>query len=198
MHTRRKCQWHRDRDAQIQTSGVWESVNESAASAASPDYVKFQGVIESAASAASPKAKSREGSSRGAPRSVVRTDTLEDTVSVKKNWHVLTRKLFLTRFDTFWHAESSYRWSFDIFLTRFETIWHFLTRFLTRFDAFWYFLTRFWHVLTRCQIFLTRDLFWRYLARVDTFQKPIVFLHVIHFVSIVCHVWTFSDTTRLG
>ena len=46
--------------------------NKSAASAASPDYVKFQAVIKSAASAASPKAKSREGSSRGAPRAVVR------------------------------------------------------------------------------------------------------------------------------
>ena len=51
--------------------GVWNAVrefaNKSAASAASPDYVKFQAVIKSAASAASPKAKSREGSSRGAP-----------------------------------------------------------------------------------------------------------------------------------
>ena len=42
-------------------------MNKSAASAASLDYVKFQAVIKSAASAASPKAKSREGSSRGAP-----------------------------------------------------------------------------------------------------------------------------------
>ena len=42
-------------------------MNKSAASAASPDYVKCQAVIKSAASAASPKAKSREGSSRGAP-----------------------------------------------------------------------------------------------------------------------------------
>ena len=40
------------------------AVNQSAASAASPDSVKFQAVIKSAASAASPKAKSREGSSR--------------------------------------------------------------------------------------------------------------------------------------
>ena len=31
----------------------WEAVNKSAASAASPDYVKFQAVIKSAASAAS-------------------------------------------------------------------------------------------------------------------------------------------------
>ena len=52
--------------------GVREFVNKSAASAASLDYVKFQAVIKSAASAASPKAKSREGSSRGAPRAVVR------------------------------------------------------------------------------------------------------------------------------
>ena len=44
-------------------------MNQSAASAASPDSVKFQAVIKSAASAASPKAKSREGSSRGAPGS---------------------------------------------------------------------------------------------------------------------------------
>ena len=35
------------------SSGVRESVNKSAASAASPDYVKFQAVIKSAASAAS-------------------------------------------------------------------------------------------------------------------------------------------------
>ena len=34
--------------------------------------IKFQAVIKSAASAASPKAKSREGSSRGAPQAVVR------------------------------------------------------------------------------------------------------------------------------
>ena len=52
--------------------GDREFVDKSAASAASPDYVKFQAVIKSAASAASPKAKSREGSSRGAPRAVVR------------------------------------------------------------------------------------------------------------------------------
>ena len=56
------------------SGAVQESVNKSAASAASPDSVKFQAVIKSAASAASPKAKSREGSSRGAPRSVARTD----------------------------------------------------------------------------------------------------------------------------
>ena len=37
-------------------------MNKSAASAASPDYVKFQAVIKSAASAASRKPKSREGS----------------------------------------------------------------------------------------------------------------------------------------
>ena len=53
---------------------VREFANKSAASAASLDSVKFQAMIKSAASAASPKAKSREGSSRGAPRSVVRTD----------------------------------------------------------------------------------------------------------------------------
>ena len=35
------------------TDGVRESANKSAASAASPDYVKFQAVIKSAASAAS-------------------------------------------------------------------------------------------------------------------------------------------------
>ena len=35
--------------------GVRESVNKSAASAASPDYVRFQAVIKSAASAASPR-----------------------------------------------------------------------------------------------------------------------------------------------
>ena len=40
-------------------------MNQSAASAASLDYVKFQAVIKSAASAASRKPKSREGSSRG-------------------------------------------------------------------------------------------------------------------------------------
>ena len=51
-------------------------MNKSAASAASPDYVKFQAVIKLAASAASPKAKSREGSSRGAPRFVVPSDLL--------------------------------------------------------------------------------------------------------------------------
>ena len=45
-----------------------EAVNQSAASAASPDSVKFQAVIKSAASAASRKPKSREGSSRGVPR----------------------------------------------------------------------------------------------------------------------------------
>ena len=40
------------------------AVNQSAASAASPDSVNFQAVIKSAASAASRKPKSREGSSR--------------------------------------------------------------------------------------------------------------------------------------
>ena len=45
-----------------------KAVNESAASAASLDYVEFQAVIKSAASAASRKRKSREGSSRGVPR----------------------------------------------------------------------------------------------------------------------------------
>ena len=38
------------------------------------DFVKFQAVIKSAASAASPKAKSREGSSRGAPDDGARWD----------------------------------------------------------------------------------------------------------------------------
>ena len=47
---------------------VRDSTNESAASAASLDYVKFQAVIKSAASAASRKPKSREGSSKGVPR----------------------------------------------------------------------------------------------------------------------------------
>ena len=47
---------------------VQESANESAASAAFPNYVKFQAMIKSAASAASRKPKSREGSSRGVPR----------------------------------------------------------------------------------------------------------------------------------
>ena len=41
------------------------AVNQLAASAASPDYVRFQAVIKSAASAASREPKSREGSSRG-------------------------------------------------------------------------------------------------------------------------------------
>ena len=54
--------------------GEKRAVNESAASEASRDCVKFQAVIKSAASAASPKAKSREGSSRGAPRAVARSD----------------------------------------------------------------------------------------------------------------------------
>ena len=44
---------------------VREFVNKSAASAASPDYVKFQAVIKSAASAASPKTSSREPRPRG-------------------------------------------------------------------------------------------------------------------------------------
>ena len=43
-------------------------MNKSAASAASPDYVKFQAVIKSAASAASRNPKSREGGSSGVPR----------------------------------------------------------------------------------------------------------------------------------
>ena len=47
---------------------VRESAIKSAASAASPDYVKFQAVIKPAASAASRKPKSRGPSSRGAPR----------------------------------------------------------------------------------------------------------------------------------
>ena len=45
--------------------GAGKAVNKSAASAASPDSVKFQAMIKSAASAASSKPKSREGSSRG-------------------------------------------------------------------------------------------------------------------------------------
>ena len=49
-------------------NAVREFANKSAASAASPDYVKFQAVIKSAASAASRKPKSKETSSRGAPR----------------------------------------------------------------------------------------------------------------------------------
>ena len=53
---------------------VREFVKKSAASAASLDYVKFQAVIKSAASAALPKAKSREGSSRGAPDDGARWD----------------------------------------------------------------------------------------------------------------------------
>ena len=49
-------------------AAVRESVNKSAVSAASPDYVNFQAVIKSAASAASPKAKSKKPKPRGAPR----------------------------------------------------------------------------------------------------------------------------------
>ena len=45
----------------------WGAVNKSAASAASPNSVKFQAVIKLAASAASPKTKSREPRPRGAP-----------------------------------------------------------------------------------------------------------------------------------
>ena len=59
---------------QDEYDAVREAANKSAASAVSMDYVNFQAVIRLAASAASPKAKSREGRSRGAPRSVVRTD----------------------------------------------------------------------------------------------------------------------------
>ena len=44
--------------------GGGKAANKSAASAASPDFVRFQAVIKSAASAASRKPKSREGSSR--------------------------------------------------------------------------------------------------------------------------------------
>ena len=55
-------------------NAVREFANKSAASAASLVYVKFQAVIKSAASAASPKAKSREGSSRGAPGDGARWD----------------------------------------------------------------------------------------------------------------------------
>ena len=45
---------------------VREFANKSAASAASPDYVKFQAVIKSAASAASRKTKNQGPRSRGA------------------------------------------------------------------------------------------------------------------------------------
>ena len=45
-----------------------EAVNQSAASAASPDSVKFQAVIKSAASAASRKTKNQGPRSRGAHR----------------------------------------------------------------------------------------------------------------------------------
>ena len=48
--------------------GGGKAVNKSAASAASPDSVKFQAVIKSAASAASPKAKSRKARPRGLER----------------------------------------------------------------------------------------------------------------------------------
>ena len=46
-------------------------MNKSAASAASPDSVKFQAVIKSAASAASRKPKSKGPRSRGAPGRIV-------------------------------------------------------------------------------------------------------------------------------
>ena len=49
------------------TLAVRESANKSAASAASPDYVKFQAVIKSAASAAPQKSKSRKPRPRGVP-----------------------------------------------------------------------------------------------------------------------------------
>ena len=55
-------------DCLLARCAVRESVNKPAASAASPDYVKFQAVIKSAASAVSRKPKSRGPSSRGAPR----------------------------------------------------------------------------------------------------------------------------------
>ena len=45
--------------------GAGEAAKKPAASAASPDSIKFQAVIKLAASAASRKPKSREGSSRG-------------------------------------------------------------------------------------------------------------------------------------
>ena len=51
----------------VALTAVREFVNKSAASAASPDYVKFQAVIKSAASPASREPKSRGLSSRGAP-----------------------------------------------------------------------------------------------------------------------------------
>ena len=54
----------RNNQLRAQPSGEMHE-NKSAASAASPDFVKFQAVIKSAASAASRKPKSREGSSRG-------------------------------------------------------------------------------------------------------------------------------------
>ena len=50
----------------LQSFGIRESADNSAASAASPDYVKCQAVIKSAASAASPKTKSREPRPSGA------------------------------------------------------------------------------------------------------------------------------------
>ena len=45
-----------------------EAMNQSAASAASPDYVKFQAVIKSAASAASRKPKIKETKIQGSAR----------------------------------------------------------------------------------------------------------------------------------
>ena len=51
---------------------VRESTNKSAASAASPDSVKFQAVIKSAASAASRKAKKSGTKIRGSPRTTAR------------------------------------------------------------------------------------------------------------------------------
>ena len=112
--------------------------------------------------------------------------TLEDTTSVKNIWHVLTRTLFLTRFGTFWHAESSYRLSCWFFLIRFDTLfdtfWHVLTRLDTFFDTFWH----------DVNYFLTRDFFWHYLTRFDILQKPCVFLHFIHFryfLTRLIHLW---------
>ena len=52
----------------VRSCTITQSVIKSAASAASPDSVKFQAVIKSAASAASRNLKSEEGSSRGVPR----------------------------------------------------------------------------------------------------------------------------------
>ena len=46
---------------------IWAGVKKSAASAASPDHLRFKAVIKPAASAASSKPESREGRPMGAP-----------------------------------------------------------------------------------------------------------------------------------